>query len=653
MSEMWWVYPLVLRRDRRRHLVPAAIDAHDRRHHAGRRARVLQLGGPARPARQGARVEPAHAAVLVPVDVPARGDRRGGGHPPARARCVVGRPGRWPRRRRVGRRRAASPSPTSGVAVADARRAARRRHRGADLEPRPTPPTIDENWCRAAAPRAGEPGHGDGARRRDRAARGDRGVDRHLADVRPSATSCPTGPSTTTPGTRAAPTPRSPRSRGRSTARSWTPRTSLAAGPHGVGARRRHRRVRHTARADAAAVLDPRPHRLDGGPLLRGVGHHAVPLHDDRRRSRRRRRTRCAACPTSRSPTSTSGCATCRLMGVQLLRRVHRPGEAGRGEEPRRSRWSRPCPTSTASRRAGGTSTRSPTRPLVAPLKYRPVVVDDMQAEESWKCERRHAARRRAPRRSSSPRGSARRCRGSPTPPRSTARSPTAGPASWQRASTAKARTVAKEPLPEVEVTNVHTTDSSISFDVSRTGVPVMVKTSYFPNWEVEGAKGPCRATPNFMVVVPTSHHVELTYGTTSAEWAGRFLTLVGLVGLGGLVWWGMRRRRRLAGAPRGPLTICAKRTPETPDPAMPRRVGSHSRFPAVRTRGPLCPTPRSTPSSRPTTSAASTRTRSTRTSPAGSATPSSRSPAPPACSSVATPVRRRSRSSRRSSRAR
>ncbi|GIT76663.1 MAG: hypothetical protein Ct9H300mP31_11940 [Acidimicrobiaceae bacterium] len=27
-------------------------------------------------------------------------------------------------------------------------------------------------------------------------------------------------------------------------------------------------------------------------------------------------------------------------------------------------------------------------------------------------------------------------------------------------------------------------------------GVPVLVRTSYFPNWEVEGALGPWRATP-------------------------------------------------------------------------------------------------------------------------------------------------------------
>jgi hypothetical protein len=70
----------------------------------------------------------------------------------------------------------------------------------------------------------------------------------------------------------------------------------------------------------------------------------------------------------------------------------------------------------------------------------------------------------------------------------------------------------------------------------------VMVKTSYFPNWQAEGARGPWRATPNFMVVVPTAKHVKLTYGTTSAEWAGRLLTLGGFAGLGVLVWWGWDR---------------------------------------------------------------------------------------------------------------
>ena len=88
------------------------------------------------------------------------------------------------------------------------------------------------------------------------------------------------------------------------------------------------------------------------------------------------------------------------------------------------------------------------------------------------------------------------------------------GLAAWQHSGTEAARKVAKEPLPEVEISNVHRTDDSISFDVSRTGVPVIVKESWFPNWEVEGADGPYRATPNQMVVVPTSKHVTLQFGT-------------------------------------------------------------------------------------------------------------------------------------------
>jgi hypothetical protein len=118
------------------------------------------------------------------------------------------------------------------------------------------------------------------------------------------------------------------------------------------------------------------------------------------------------------------------------------------------------------------------------------------------------------------------------------------GPASWKRASQAKARAVAKQPLPDVKVSNIRTTESSVAFDVSRTGVPVMVKTSWYPNWEAQGADGPWRATPNFMVVVPTSKHVKLTFATATVDWVGRALTVVGLAGLGGLIWWGFATQR-------------------------------------------------------------------------------------------------------------
>jgi hypothetical protein len=54
----------------------------------------------------------------------------------------------------------------------------------------------------------------------------------------------------------------------------------------------------------------------------------------------------------------------------------------------------------------------------------------------------------------------------------------------------------------------------------------------YFPNWEASGATGPYYTTPNLMVVVPTSHHVVLSYGTTTVDWIGKVASVVGFGGL-------------------------------------------------------------------------------------------------------------------------
>ncbi len=80
-------------------------------------------------------------------------------------------------------------------------------------------------------------------------------------------------------------------------------------------------------------------------------------------------------------------------------------------------------------------------------------------------------------------------------------------------------------------VSGIRLGNSSLQFDVDQVGVPVLVKVSYFPNWKAKGADGPHRVTPNFMVVVPTSTHVELSYGYTWAEGLGWVLTFVGLAG--------------------------------------------------------------------------------------------------------------------------
>ncbi|MDQ6911087.1 MAG: hypothetical protein M3Z84_09960, partial [Actinomycetota bacterium] len=88
-----------------------------------------------------------------------------------------------------------------------------------------------------------------------------------------------------------------------------------------------------------------------------------------------------------------------------------------------------------------------------------------------------------------------------------------------------------RKPVVPARVTRIRSDDSSISFDVDRVGSPVLVKTSYFPNWQASGAKGPYRVTPNLMVVIPTSRHVSLNYRYTPVDIAGWLLTFVGIGG--------------------------------------------------------------------------------------------------------------------------
>ena len=79
------------------------------------------------------------------------------------------------------------------------------------------------------------------------------------------------------------------------------------------------------------------------------------------------------------------------------------------------------------------------------------------------------------------------------------------------------------------QVSGIVRRNHSISFSVDRVGAPVLVRTSYFPNWSASGADGPWRVTPNLMVVVPTDTEVRLTYGRSPVEWFSLVLTLAGV----------------------------------------------------------------------------------------------------------------------------
>jgi hypothetical protein len=107
------------------------------------------------------------------------------------------------------------------------------------------------------------------------------------------------------------------------------------------------------------------------------------------------------------------------------------------------------------------------------------------------------------------------------------------GPASWTKV-TAPVTDPPKKALPPVQVTDITQSDGGdkISFHVNRTGIPVLVKVSYFPDWHASGAEGPWRSEPNLMVVVPTSDNVVLSYGSSGPGDLGGLLTVIGLFAL-------------------------------------------------------------------------------------------------------------------------
>ena len=124
------------------------------------------------------------------------------------------------------------------------------------------------------------------------------------------------------------------------------------------------------------------------------------------------------------------------------------------------------------------------------------------------------------------------------------ARPASGGPASWPR--TATPRTTA--PLATTKVSHLVSTRTSVSFDASRLGVPVVINASYFPWWRVSGAKGPWRIAPNALVVVPTSHHVVATVGPRTIDAIARWISILGLIGVAVLFVADRRRRSRERG---------------------------------------------------------------------------------------------------------
>ncbi len=128
------------------------------------------------------------------------------------------------------------------------------------------------------------------------------------------------------------------------------------------------------------------------------------------------------------------------------------------------------------------------------------------------------------------------------------------GPSTWPRVASMSALRATGQ-LPRETVSDVHVGTQSISFHVSRVGVPTLVKISYYPRWRASGASGPYRVSPNLMVVIPTSHDVRLAYGSTPSVTVGNYTTdaTVGVGLVVALAAWRRRRRSRgrTGGSPR------------------------------------------------------------------------------------------------------
>ena len=101
------------------------------------------------------------------------------------------------------------------------------------------------------------------------------------------------------------------------------------------------------------------------------------------------------------------------------------------------------------------------------------------------------------------------------------------------------------DPVTPAEVSDIVVDQQSMSFTVDQVGKPVLVKTSYFPNWRADGADGPYRVAPNLMVVVPTETDVTLTYGRSWVEALGAALSLLGLAIVVALIAVKLPRNRR------------------------------------------------------------------------------------------------------------
>lgn len=120
------------------------------------------------------------------------------------------------------------------------------------------------------------------------------------------------------------------------------------------------------------------------------------------------------------------------------------------------------------------------------------------------------------------------------------------GPPEWRRVTSLEERLDGVRPIEGTGSATVTTfEDHTVRFTTDAVGVPHLVKVSYFPNWQSDGAEGVYRVAPSLMLVVPTQNDVELEFARTRVETVGMALTVLAVVGLGAYgVSRSVKRRR-------------------------------------------------------------------------------------------------------------
>lgn len=110
-------------------------------------------------------------------------------------------------------------------------------------------------------------------------------------------------------------------------------------------------------------------------------------------------------------------------------------------------------------------------------------------------------------------------------------------------------------PAPVMEYTSAEAADckveeemgyETVEFTTTCPGMPHLIKVSYHPGWQVEGAKGVYLASPSFLMVYPDGNKVTLRFDNAGPRAVGLWMNALGvLLLIGLLVLWAMPLDRR------------------------------------------------------------------------------------------------------------